>query len=605
MTDENDGKKKENKPRFRGVFHAFAEIADALTTDTSRIFALFLLLPLTAIVAFVFAPQTPLVAGAILAVVLIAVCMTLYLLLLLRERRRSARKSSSLASRWGTIVLFSATSLLLGILLHQLGIFAKLVPGLYPQHAAVDAVYKFYTKLGGIFAAEEDEQQMHALQDFAKTMTPDFRKRNLPKGCAEVLSALESKPDDAQLRSKAIGYAKTYRDWFGRANGVFVDLIGSSTWQHLQQSDSRQVLHVLAIVRFSGRFTENTFPNSKMRVRDLSIALSDPESRQRLQLVRWLEEQFPSIDTAQVDAILGELYVTDLSEPNAFDLAQYRLGTEMLGSQSESTCRFGYEVSFVSIRLEMETSVANPQWQVAEIGRWGMKRVFTEASPPDSAFSSDQGTKIDGVPYHSQKTSSLCQSACLQMVAEYLSSPRGSYDQLKIRASLEALGDPLAHSVRIKWLAQEFGGYDWESRYVPSLPAAAQEIKKQLSEGVPVVMATRLTPSGHVIVVTGIWYNTIGEVVVRAHDPWGRFDFKMLRYDRQPGAGKDVEYPLGQLFVRNRTWIGDEGQREIASYIVGSEEWIPANSEQLKKGLVITDTASDWEFVTASRSDLQ
>lgn len=595
--DPESDEREPKKPGLGGVYVAFSRIAEHLTSDASRIFALFLLLPLTAIVAFIFAPQTPLVAIAILSLVVLSLLVTLYLLWLFnKKQRRAAKKKPSIVSRLIMLTLFGLASGLLVVVLHQVGVLAKAFPAIYTRQAAIESVHRFYASLGAVLAAENDDDRATAIRALANCMTPDFRSRNLPKGCAEVLSKLESKPTDPALLSELKEHAKTYVGWFGLANAAYVDIIGTSSWQRIEKSESRHVLHVLAIVRFSGRFVDNTFPNSKMRVRDLSLALTDPNSRQRLQLTRWLEEQFPSMDRTRFDTLLGQVMVTDLGEANAFDLIEFRVGKDKLGERSESGFRFGNEVSFVSIRLEKDLET-DCRWRVAEIGRWGMKRVFTESPPPDSAFSLDRKLLVDGVPYYAQNTAALCQSACLQMTAELLDTQNRTYSQETIRTSLEAIGDPLAHQTRVNWLLKEFPDHSWSMKYPGTVSQTAQLLREQLANGIPVILSTRLTRSGHVIVVTGIWHDASGEVIVRAHDPWGRFNFETLQYERQVGIGRDVEYPLSKLFVRNRKWISVDGKSELAQYVVGMDQWLPSSSELQEKGFGVASTVTDWEFV--------
>ncbi len=490
---------------------------------------------------------------------------------------------------------YAAMAVAIGlILLGWLGsIWLSADPTPFAEREAAGVVKAYYGSISTLLAAGTSNDKADALVQLSKYMTEDFQKRNLPKGCAESLA----KSDDGERQGELARFAVTYSGWFGRSNGANVDLIGTSSWQHLDESESRHVLHVLAVVRFSGRFNYNSFPDSKWSVRKLASALDGSDVAGRNELIGWLKQNFPAADETELDVIFTRVRVSDLFQENAFDIIPFRVGSEQLGNVPEETYRFGNEVSLVSIQLTKDAK-PNANWRINEIGQWGLKRVFTDTPQPFN-FSRDKGTFVDGVPYQQQDTPQLCQSTCLLMLAEYLDE-QCDHSQESIRADLTQIGDPLAHSSRVTWLSAAFPNWNWKMNYSPSLSETISKITNQLESGIPVITSTRLTQSGHVIVITGIWFDTNGTAMVRAHDPWGKFDFATLRYDNRVGAGRDVEYPIDRLYIENRTWESAIGTRIDSAFIVGSEQWLPSNIEQLESGLSIIKTAKDWEFITAS-----
>lgn len=182
------------------------------------------------------------------------------------------------------------------------------------------------------------------------------------------------------------------------------------------------------------------------------------------------------------------------------------------------------------------------------------------------------------------------------MILLFLKGEKKGQEQIR-----KELGEnPLAHSSREKWLnvSIPIDGYKWKSKYIESYPLLVQEIEKQLKKQIPVPMSTRLTESGHVILIIGLYKNSNGEFFVTTHDPWGKFNFETFEYELGEQKGKNVEYPLKELYILNKLWKHkNENKTKWSRFIIGKNKWIPSEDELTQQGYDLNETLKDWEFV--------
>jgi hypothetical protein len=579
----------------RWITSSMDRIVDRLDRRRDLLLALFLLFTLGVVAVAAHGATNWYFAVCLLFCFGAALALTLAIVFF-SERRK--RQKSSVRYKIGFAAATLAATFVSGTMLDHFGAFATLLPELYDDKAAAAAVLGHYDALNGFLQSSTDNARLENLEKFSSTMTEPFRQRNLPKGAPDAIAS-EHQSAESQIKLKE--FTDTYRSWYGRANGAIVEAIIPAPWQRKQSDSSKHMVHLLAVVRYTGQFIPNHSPrHEKWKIPDVVAAYTSPSSRQAADFVQWLTGCFEYPDKEKATFSISNIRVRDLFEENAFDVLPYRDPTAF-GKVRDDAYKFGNEVALHSIRLERDAG-GSSKWKVAEVGRWGLKRVFTEEesipSPPSSA-----GVFVDEVPYVPQSTPALCQSACLQMVWEY--SKKGQEfegGQEKIRRDLSTYGKALSHDARAKWLNKELPSSDadraWSWTYEPALPLAAQKISESLTGKTPVILSTRLTADGHVIVLTGIWMDNKGEIMVRAHDPWGRFNFSQRSFERGDGFGKDVTYPLRELYVSNRWWRQTDGKKQFAKYVVGSEEWIPSVRELQSKGSVALSVDKDWEFVS-------
>lgn len=173
------------------------------------------------------------------------------------------------------------------------------------------------------------------------------------------------------------------------------------------------------------------------------------------------------------------------------------------------------------------------------------------------------------------------------------------FSQRDIRAALDTnKAGPLSHEARKEFAAKQCPQYDWTNRYERNAENVVRAIKAQLKLGVPVSLSTRLTPSGHVIVVTGIGRDTAGKWMVEAHDPAGSFDFYRRKFN---GSGSAVRYELAKLSVRTQHW-SNGSQKELAFYVVGEECWNPPLRTLSQRGFQPdAESDMDWEWLAADQ----
>ena len=104
------------------------------------------------------------------------------------------------------------------------------------------------------------------------------------------------------------------------------------------------------------------------------------------------------------------------------------------------------------------------------------------------------------------------QSACIAMIVQ--KSIHGIWEDLS------AIGDPGDPSVMAQYLREKFG-----KRYTFADQASLNDMASWLTVGEFLITHTWLTPSGHVIAITGCDSEARGVQNFKVADPWSEYDF--------------------------------------------------------------------------------
>ena len=591
------------------VGDGIAQIASHLTEEPSRIYARFLLVALAAILTTVGGGPTESRAFMVLTIVGLSFLGAVGTIVVgerhTRKTRRRKPKTRLAKLAVATAGVFSLSSI--GLVVHDRGVLARALPGVYSTESCRAAAEDFFVALDGFLRAEGEESLGEAYAALAQTMSPRMRRDHLPEGSVEALTAWLDAPD-SDARESLHQLAEVYRGWYGKVSGVLVESFAPESWRQLERSSQREVMHLAGVVRFTGRFLYNQHcesDGSSLKLSELAEAMGDEDSAARVALTEWIRKVFPDVDERALWSSMASLRAVELFEENAHDLLSFRVGADVLGQARDDQYLFGNEIVFYSVRLERDLQ-AGRGWQVDELGRWGLHRVF-KAKPEREHVTLQRGrTELRGlVPYVMQSDPTYCQSAALAMLYEYRTGTSFPGGQEAIRADLERRGGATGHQSRVAWLEENLPDprWSWEAVYEPAFGNAVSRIRRQLELDVPIVMSTRFTPSGHVIVVNALYRDSSGGFVVRAHDPWGRFDFQRKRYERSPNAGKDVLYPVKELVISNRIWRKSDGADFMSRYVVGTQDWSPTNAELIQGGATLVETLSDWEWMGVALQD--
>jgi len=238
----------------------------------------------------------------------------------------------------------------------------------------------------------------------------------------------------------------------------------------------------------------------------------------------------------------------------------------------------------------------NP-WRITQIAKYGVIRTADSTLPSEEPGYLPTWTRLSHLPtYTEQIDDTLCQSAALQMVISRL-KPSFNQEQHEIRDALSQLpGGFLSHEARQQYAQSEIPSCNWTNRYESDMSVVIEGIKQQLQDDIPVLLNTRLTPSGHVIVITGIGLSDSGTWQVEADDPAGCFDFFLRKFN---GSGERVKYDLSKLFVRTQTW-SNGNHKTLAFFVVGEDCWTPPLRQLVDAGNWPTAQAdTDWEWLSA------
>jgi hypothetical protein len=153
----------------------------------------------------------------------------------------------------------------------------------------------------------------------------------------------------------------------------------------------------------------------------------------------------------------------------------------------------------------------------------------------------------------------------------------------------------------VKFLQSHLPGYDVVFRYRTDENAAWKEIGDLLRQDIPVILSTRLTASGHVVLVIGAGEEK-GERRLIVHDPWGRFDFHTRKFDRKDGAR--VSYPFDELLNRTRLVRGSTKSGPVTFhewYCTGTQQWLPDKRRATATELRVLEEKAEWRYLRVSR----
>ncbi|MBE7492922.1 MAG: C39 family peptidase [Planctomycetes bacterium] len=494
------------------------------------------------------------------------------------------RRVALFASTFSVMVLFVAVSMTDAAVVSMPRGVARLV---HNERLAKLQLEKHYVLLDEFLRAKEDKELVDSFRAIATTYSADYRSRKarFPENTEAVLSA----SSDGSVNPVSI--AKEYRLSYGsiesaRAISIVIDKLEGDT------------ASAFATIEYRGNFVYNDFPERRYSLSDMSYLAVDPDSPQAQEVQQWLSSTFPEMNVRNEWEEVLALPASDMFEPNLADLLAFRLRQRHVdvGAVSDNSLRFGVEYAWVSIALKYDND--SEMWQLNEVAPWGRVIRFKDEPPKPSQLPSapppGRVVELGNVPYRPQETSDWCQSAALQMLLEFVTGQPSPGGQQAIRDSLGS--DPDSHRARLEWAQRALGSaFRCEMRYEADLQKAAREITMQLESGIPVVLSTRLTERGHVVVVTGIRSTTKG-YEVKCNDPWGRFDFGTISYSPR-GTGEGVWYPLASLCVHNRMWSKPGCDDRLSKFIVGSDQWVPSTEALKAEGFVIGDEARDWEWL--------
>jgi hypothetical protein len=207
----------------------------------------------------------------------------------------------------------------------------------------------------------------------------------------------------------------------------------------------------------------------------------------------------------------------------------------------------------------------------------------------------ESDTSILPVPYQRQQDRTLCQSASVSMFLKYVAEK--DLSQEEIRKALIKLGGQYLHSTRVKLLQTQLPGYEIAFRYMTDENVAWKEIGDLLRHNIPVILSTRLTNSGHVVLVIGA-AEAKGERRLIVHDPWGRFDFQTRKFDRK--GGEKVSYPFGELVNKTRfvRGTGRSGPIRFSEwYNTGTGTWLLDNRRATTEDLRVVGEKAEWRYM--------
>jgi len=489
---------------------------------------------------------------------------------------------------------------------HRAEILGVWLPGLYPNTAGKILLNEHYNALYGLLSSQNDEERLKYFKRWLETQTTERQNRRTLVPFARQLKLLPSNLKSAPLtldplmRADDAAMAKI-------ANAFRAAYQGSNTLHVLsltrlgQRSSGSDAEEWLFFVQYEGQFAiDRYFEDS--RLGDVSKAILFGESPQRQELLKRFKYYFPDADLELLARTLPDQKLASVRNRNAFEVLAFQTGAAV--ELDPSTQVFGYEITSGKMVLQRQVEnspwwrrlVENP-WRISEIAPYGMFR--TQAGSPNSVqpTRSDDWVRLQtGVTYVGQEDNNLCQSAALQMIIGTL-DPSFQLTQRNIREALNGYnGGALSHEARQEWATAQCPQYLWVNRYERNVENVVRAIRAQLTRGIPVLMSTRLTASGHVIVVTGVGRDASGKWLVEAHDPAGSFDFYRHRFER---GGNRVRYELSKLSIRTQRW-SDGNHKELAVYVMGEECWDPPLRGLSEKGLQPdAESDMDWEWLAA------
>lgn len=545
-------------------------------------------------------------AGLLPAIVFLAVELT-------PKRRSAAAVPASVKKRsvWAERAIVVSGTLALSVFVyasHKAEVLGVWLPGVYPVAAGKLLLTEHHEALHAFLAAQSDEERLKHFNRWLNTQTTERQNRRTLVPFARQVklfpATLKTAPGalDPKMRSDENAMKKIADAFRAAYKGSAALHVLSLT--HLGRaatnSDSEEWLF---FVQYEGQYAiDRYFEDS--RLGDISKAVLHSESLQRQDLFDRFRYYFPDADLELFARTLPDQKMASVRNRNAFEVLAFQTGAAVEIESSSQV--FGYEISSGKMVLQKQPPSAswwqrlteNP-WRISEIAPYSIFRTQKGSVPPPEPIRQDDWVRLQtDVSYVGQEDVTLCQSAALQMTLAYIDSNFQS-SQREIRTALEAHKDgPLSHDSRKEFAAQQCPEYEWTNRYERNVENVVRAIKAQLRLGVPVSMSTRLTPSGHVIVVTGVGRDASGKWLVEAHDPAGAFDFYRRKFN---GGGSAVRYELAKLSVRTQRW-SKGNQKELAFYVVGEECWDPPLRTLSQRGFQPdAESIMDWEWLAADQ----
>lgn len=191
------------------------------------------------------------------------------------------------------------------------------------------------------------------------------------------------------------------------------------------------------------------------------------------------------------------------------------------------------------------------------------------------------------------------------MLIEYLT--RTPVSQERLFRELQQIGGHTSHAARIRCLRSRLPNHHVQFSYVADPRAAWDRITASLGRGNPVLLSTRLTRSGHVVLVVGATERA-GKKYLVVHDPAGRFDFRRRGFvEKQSGAFQ--QYPFWLMYVRNRQVLpAPSGARAVLrweGYCVAEDAWFEIKTKkdaELNVDAKVVKDLKDWEFVEIAKT---
>jgi hypothetical protein len=602
------GSKPSAKANIGGLANVVNSAISRLSDERSIVTLVYLVF-LAAVYPFAIGIGGPVGASLLLIAVLSGTAFVIWLLISLTRKKRAAsqqrtpgwklRLTSSLVTLAGVGVVCAA---------YYSQLFASFLPGLYPEAAARQTINEYFSRIHQLLSSQDPKQKVAAFKAWLQTLTSEYATRKI--GIALRAAGIKSPSSVGEIEQFVKTFseedwqriAEAFRDLYGRANVEW--LISAAPTSAVAIGATKQYWMVWEI--YSGMFINDTFFEN-MSIDNLVSLMKDPDSSFHKNLTNRFTFYYPNVDIEDLWKSFGEQRLKTLSSRSAFE--RIRLGSSEKRYSLEPQAFVQGEEWTASVLVLVDdserTTFSLPNkntWRVKEVGDYGSQRNSSTISVPNIADVTNDWTRIQKfIPYVHQMDDKSCQSAALKMLADSTSSDFTG-TQESIRQDLEAMPDgALAHTSRVAWVKTHLPLYKWNFVYERDLDNVVAGIRKRLKEGVPVTMSTRLTPSGHVILVTGIGRTESGRVEVEAFDPAGVFNSFTHSFESGP---QPVKYDLHDLVIRRREWmlITQPNQREQEFYIVGEEAWSPPALKLVTAGYALAgQEETDWEYLEGSK----
>ena len=363
----------------------------------------------------------------------------------------------------------------------------------------------------------------------------------------------------------------------------------------------RQTWLITAI--YKGKFVIDTFFEN-ISINDFIAAVTSSDSLQRKTVSDIFLRFYPTVDLSSLWTRFSALKLSVVRDSMALEAVLYTLN--LGGSLNPEAMLIGTERASGAVVVVKDTNapanglvdLMNNHWRIEEIAVDSRFRSPDSQIPVNTSSQAEYWVRLPRFPaYVPQQTKDLCQSAALEMLSRAL-DPNSTDTQAAIRSSLESMPQGAeAHPSRLEWAKTRFPTIKWESVYCRDISEAYEQLLAQIQKGIPAVLSTRLTSSGHVIVVVGVGRDASGRFLVEAFDPAGQFNFYRRRFENT--FNQPVTYYLDQLYTKTQSWLSTiNGKKQLSSYVVGVECWNPALADLVDQGCIPEGVEiKDWEWL--------